>query len=214
MDIASIEMNKILTIDFDIIMSPSINLYNDLINDRRTIDAIVKEYPALEYCLKADLYIYEFLTRIIGKVLDKVDKNCVYFISEHHKAVKLIPEGKVILYNVDHHHDLSYDEISNLKSKPNCGNWIKYLWEQRKIKEYHWIHNVNSELPYRQKDKKIITKDYKINDINFELFAEVNKVILCNSPQWIPVEYQSLFYLWRDMAELLKGRRYQIDSYN
>ena len=40
-------MNKILTIDFDIIMSPSINLYNDLINDRRTIDAIVKEYPAL-----------------------------------------------------------------------------------------------------------------------------------------------------------------------
>lgn len=214
MDIVNIEMNKILTIDFDIIMSPSINLYNDLINDRRTIDAIVKEYPALEYCLKADLYIYEFLTRIIGKVFNKINKNDVYFISEHHNIVKLIQEKEIILYNIDHHHDLGYSEVSNLKSKPNCGNWVKFLWNQGKIKEYYWFHNSNSELPYRQKDKEIVTKESELSEINSEMFADFDKIILCNSPQWIPVEYQSLFQLWIGMAEIMKERRYQIDSYN
>ena len=35
-------MNQILTIDFDIIMSPSIQLYNDLIGDQKGVNKIIK----------------------------------------------------------------------------------------------------------------------------------------------------------------------------
>jgi len=36
-DMRSIEMSVILTIDFDIVMAPSIGLYNDIIGDKRVL---------------------------------------------------------------------------------------------------------------------------------------------------------------------------------
>ena len=54
---------NILTIDFDIIMAPSIQLYNDIIkgNNEWTIENMTEIYPLLNY-VEADFEIYQKLT--------------------------------------------------------------------------------------------------------------------------------------------------------
>lgn len=47
-----------LTIDFDIIMKPSINFYNDLVNEEWSVSGIEKEYPMVAAVLPPDFGIY------------------------------------------------------------------------------------------------------------------------------------------------------------
>ena len=53
---------NVVSIDFDIIMEPDINLYNDWVEGDIGINDYVSEHKVLEN-LKADLYSYEYLTR-------------------------------------------------------------------------------------------------------------------------------------------------------
>ena len=68
-------MSVILTIDFDIVMAPSIGLYNDIIGDQKGVDKIIKQYPLMEYTFTADFFIYEAVTRALMNLFKKVPAN-------------------------------------------------------------------------------------------------------------------------------------------
>ena len=57
---------NIVSIDFDIIMEPDINLYNDWVgvDNLEGINTYIKDYKILEN-LKANLSIYEYLTKFL-----------------------------------------------------------------------------------------------------------------------------------------------------
>lgn len=199
-------MNNILTIDFDIIMKPSIQLYNDLIGDSKSINKVLRQYPSLEYCLSSDLNIYEYLTRFIILNIKKMNKNSVHFIREHNTAIPIIEKyDECVLYNIDHHHDLGYNITASTKIfKPDCGNWVKYLMDKQKVKKYIWIHNDNSNMPSSTlfEMKYINTKIELSNFSPLEYLTEnMDELIICNSPQWIPNSLQPLFMTWMTICE-------------
>ena len=206
-------LQKILTIDFDIVMGPSIQLYNDIINDNKGIDKIIKQYPLLEYTLTGDFFVYEALTRELVKFFKNLSAKDICFIREHHSIInELKSVDEYILYNVDHHHDLGYNTTRPTSKiiRPDCGNWVKYLYDQGKIKEYVWICNENSDFPMNGLEKTYLKDWAYIKETDFRNFKDINKLIICNSPQWVPPNFQALFMSWIGLAEEYYETEYKV----
>ena len=79
-----------------------------------------------------------------------MDKNNIHFIFNHESLIKYVPqeEKEVIITNIDHHHDISYNKkhAENIVDYNNltCGNWVKYLYDAKQLKRYYWVNNNNS----------------------------------------------------------------------
>ena len=197
-------MYQVLTIDFDIIMGPSIQLYNDIIGDNKGIDKVIKQYPLLEYTLTGDMFVYEALTRELMKLYRQLTPSDIYFTREHQTAVRILePLEKFKLYNIDHHHDLGYNRTMPTSKiiRPECGNWVKYLYDKGKIEKYIWICNNNSDFPSNGLGKLYLEDSVEIRETDFSLIGKVDKLIICNSPQWIPPNIQALYMTWVGIAE-------------
>lgn len=198
-------MSVVLTIDFDIVMAPSIGLYNDIIGDQKGIDGIIKRYPLMEYTFTADFFIYEAVTRALMNLFKKVPAKDVYFIKEHHSLIKLVEDMKdITLINIDHHHDIGYNRVLPTTKilRPECGNWVKYLSDKGLIKSYIWVNNENSDMPTGGLSKMYLEDEFSIKD-GFDIsgLEQIDKLIICNSPQWIPPNIQGLFMTWIGLAE-------------
>lgn len=203
---------NIVTIDFDVIMGPSIGLYNNLIDDKTRFTDLSNEYPFLKGA-EADLFIYEYLTRYCINV---IGKKKVHFIKSHEQVVPLlnsIRDGNLI--NIDHHHDLGYDIEDWRKpivGQANCGNWVKKLYDLNVINHYTWYSNPQSdELPDEALDiyKSVEKKD--ISELNIkELAEQTDMLIICQSFEWVPPLYQPLYWTWVGLYEEITGSSYAL----
>lgn len=210
---------NIATIDFDIIMKPSINFYNDLVNNADNISTIIDDFTFLTN-IPAELFIYDYLTQYILKCLRHT--NNIYFIKSHEEAVRIIYKEnqqnseEINLYNIDHHHDIFYDDDEVILTAANydCGNWVKYCMDSNTVSNYYWIHNDNSTYPSEKNYNKYVTEDYELSDFNLEDLSEKTDVlIICFSPEWIPPTYKPLFYTWMNICEELTGKNFNIDLF-
>lgn len=206
---------NVVTIDFDIIMKPSIEFYNDMISDEEPMKSYIEDFSFLAN-IPADLYIYDYLTRYIVRAAKNNTE--IYFIDSHEKIVDIIkelPKDEAInLYNIDHHHDLGYELI--LWNTPlfnyDVGNWVKYLKDNRYINEYCWIHNENSD-SFPKEAERYVNSESVLK--NFNLDDEKNQpdiLVLCSSFEWIPPVYQPLFYCWNNICSEIAGKEYSFDS--
>ena len=113
-------METIITIDFDIIMWPSIELYNHIIDGYiDKIQILEQEIPLLKYA-NADLELYKKLTEYL--VQKKKEKIPIEFIDSHEQVLNYIKTPSVVI-NIDHHHDLGYNEFQWDDKEIVCGNW-------------------------------------------------------------------------------------------
>lgn len=197
-------MKKYLTIDFDIIMHPSIEIYNDY---GGTAEEFLSQFNFIK-CLPADLELYKELTLFLLENKDKI-----YFIEEHDSMVPLTKgEGPFELINIDHHHDLGYsDNISwNIPiTNFDEGNWVKKLWDLNRITKYTWIKDEESLDPPRLA-KKFLTEVHLIDTVNFKKdFSDVEKIYISHSPEWIPYRYDFLYQLWENM---FVNQRYNVEE--
>lgn len=211
---------NIVTIDFDIIMSPSIEFYNDLIGVENPIKDFVADFSFLT-TMPADLYQYEYLTRFII-MAQKYVKDNIYFITDHKYVIdilKKLPHNEPInLINIDHHHDLGYDDkdwnLPSLKWRGyNCGNWVRYSKETKLIDNYCWVKNENSQNvnPKGEKyiDQELLFKESKLE----ENVKSTNVLILCASYEWIPPLYHPLFLNWQTICEEFQGKEFSVDIF-
>ena len=80
---------KIVTIDFDIIMRPSIESYNYFINEEGCgIDQLEQEFVHFQNC-QADLSIYKLLTDFILNV----ESEKIFFISSHKDILQFVNDS-------------------------------------------------------------------------------------------------------------------------
>ena len=207
-------MKKILTIDFDIIMAPSIELYNEKVPSNSWENLLQDPYMKL---LIADMTHYQRLTNYIIDILPYLKQNQIHFINSHENVAKYIDDNEIYdIINIDHHHDIGYssEDLDGDCKELNCANWVKYLWERRKINSYYWIHNKNS---------KIFNEEYQnkfpelINGTNFEdyiLSKDLipDELIICFSRPWVPNNYQSLYYLWMDIVNKYYGTHFDFED--
>lgn len=180
---------NIVSIDFDIIMAPSIEFYNNMVGSPNLFnDDLVKVFTA-------DLVHYQRLTQWLMKQLSQVQPENIICIVSHEKLIDYVSEGDTII-NIDHHHDLGYKNADNKKlNKINCGNWAKHLLEEKIIQNYIWIKNENSNIvkEYDGSIKEYNLKNYQLDNL------KADKIILCLSPEWITPQFKPLFFAWIDI---------------
>ena len=127
-------MKTVLTIDFDIIMKPSIQLYNNLISTENYIDNI-ESWNFVKYA-PADLIIYNKLTNYLLTLIDSTTE--IHFIENHDQILNYLEDNdKYNLINIDHHHDLGYrgnDEIA--KEVIGCANWALMIAQENLLENY------------------------------------------------------------------------------
>lgn len=207
-------MKTILTIDFDIIMAPSIELYNDKVPKISWNELLTNPYMKLT---KIDSEHYQRLTILIFKYFQKLDKNKIHFIESHEEIIQYFDyEEKYTIINIDHHHDIGYSiedikRVSNIKG--TCANWVQYLYNKNCLNEYIWIHNINSKMP-DEKLKDLLNIDYCLSQFDLNNLFTPDELVICLSSPWIPPEYTSLFYLWMDLANNYYNKHFDFEEFN
>ena len=106
----------------------------------------------------------------------------IVFIKSHHLILKYI-SGAIDLYNIDHHHDINYDDI-NAFDKPNYreGDWVVKLVKFNMLRSYTWIHNFDSDLHYNHLNcVRNLKKFNYTTDISILDNLKFDKVVVCES---------------------------------
>lgn len=191
-------MKTIVTIDFDIIMWKNLPLYNHLVGDKIDTSVLERITPLLFY-VDADLILYNKLTEYIIFLLKKINKENIVFIDSHEKVLDYITEP-VDVINIDHHHDLGYNEMQRENKKYACANWCYWGLKDNKIKNLFWIHNNTSDPFEPIKEKFNITEMEDMHNIDLQKIIIPEKLILCSSFEWIPDQFKPLFELWKKIV--------------
>ena len=194
---------NVVSIDFDIIMAPSIELYKSFEQPKLYEDYYTNLF-------NADLIIYNKLTNWLLDNIPNLNKNDIYFIESHEQIIDVLPkDNNICLINIDHHHDLGYgppEELDKDNLPLNCGNWGLYLLKNNLINDYTWIKNGNSI-------KSFYNKYYYNQKYFYDLDLsrlKPDKIIICLSTPWVPERYHTLFNLWIDIASKLKDTNYYL----
>ena len=85
-------MKNILTIDFDIVMAPCIELYNNMVPDMDW--DIMTDFPQGQL-FNADLNLYQFLTNKLLYLLEKMNKEDIFVIEDHGQIIKYLDYAKL-----------------------------------------------------------------------------------------------------------------------
>lgn len=170
-------------------MAPDINLYNGLIKATLPINQLSEEHPFL-LGARADLEHYKKIIFYLFDLIKQLPIEHIRF-SYNHEDIKYILNdiNKANVYNIDHHHDLGYDD--DTYKECTCANWAKYFLDNQIINNYTWIKNTNSDIKENIKYNKI-----NLIDINLNTFLpKIDYLFICLSPEWVPEQYYPLFYL-------------------
>ena len=191
-------MKHILTIDFDIVMKDSVFMYNNY-SDMKWEERF-KKAPMLTM-LPMDGKIFYSLTKYLIYLFPKVPKEKIHFIYDHHQVVSFLSQHeRYNIVNIDHHHD--WYEGVNL----DCGNWVKYIFETGGLYSYTWIKNTTSILPDNTHFHCL-----NIEDCDLSSYSEFDEIFLVLSPDFVPLNYHHMFFIWMDIASLIHQTKYVIE---
>lgn len=204
-------MKTIITIDFDIIMAPCINLYNNSVPGVAWDSLLNNPYMQL---LTIDTQHYQRLTQFVLKCFNQMNKENIHFINSHEDIANYIQNNEEYsIVNIDHHHDICYNpkDVENKCEELTCANWLKWLKENKQIKRYLWIHNKNSTMP-ADNVKNIINSEIAIENFNLNGLAVPDELVICLSPSWVPPIYRNLFFIWMDIANTIYQTHFDLED--
>lgn len=188
---------NILSVDFDWIMEPSINIYNNQIDELKAIDQLLEENSGI--IIKADNKKFYTLFTLISIICNEIDDpNHIIITDNHQEIVNAINtqwdiQDKYTLYNIDHHHDCGYgaQTLKDIEAqKIQCGNWVHWI---KNINKYIWINNKNSEVNLASEILNAIPNYQMSYDINLIRNVKFDYFFMCLSPGWTPKEFWPLF---------------------
>ena len=194
---------NILSIDFDIIMHPDINLYNAFVSVQHPFEEVQDHHPLIQF-VKADLTRYQALTPFLLEITKSLNIEDIRVAYNHQEIEAFLQNQEdVNVYSVDHHHDLGYE--SSNPEVCSCANWADYYIRAGVISHYTWVHNPNSSdgYDYDEDDERITCLSFE--DYNLYNLPKIDKLFLCLSPEWVPETYRPLFFTWLDLIKQQKG---------
>lgn len=201
-------MKNIITIDFDIIMAPSIELYNNMVPNLNW-EELQKSFPQMQL-LNADLVHYARLSNWLYENIKNIPKEKIIFVENHGALVKFLPKEKINVYSIDHHHDCGYGERKKQEEELNCGNWVYDIKRHGYLNNFYWIKNINSCLE-KPKYEDLITEEYILSEYELNTLPYPDLLVLCLSEPWTPPQFRPLFYLWKDILEKYYNTKFTMD---
>lgn len=202
-------MKTILSVDFDIIMEPSIQFYNGMVPQLHW-DIITKD-NAYGNLLIGDYNTYAKITDYLLKLTKKLPKEKIHFIQTHETINKFLDKNeKYNVINIDHHHDRGYnDRVNPIKNQElNCSNWVNFI---QNLTDYYWICNENSEI---LTDEVGYIRRTNIKDCDLNKLPTPDELFICFSMPWIPPNNQPLFYSWLDIFNAIYNTRFEFEEEN
>ena len=204
-------MKNILTIDFDTVLAPCIELYNHMVPSI-SWENLMTNFSQRKL-FHADLYLYRYLTDKLLFLLEKMNKEDIVVIEDHGQIIKYLDlNEKMNIYNIDHHHDCGYPDSQGEVEEDviNCGNWGLMLSKMKILNNFYWIRNHNSSIP--NKDiRKVDFIDIDLSEFNFVNMPTPDKSVLSLSEPWIPPYIRPLFFTWLDIANKYYNTKFEID---
>ena len=201
---------KIITIDFDIIMAPSIDLYNNISNS--PWEERYERHPLLKLA-DADFITYHRLTQYLLYIVPKMKKENIHFIANHQSVLNYLTKiaEPIDVINIDHHHDIVY---GGGLEKLNCGNWVSWIDKEYKLNSYLWIHDNNSRFPKEEDVKINYTKKniLEYGDEQYKYNTPPDELIICLSGEWVPPQYKRLFFVWFDICNYIHNTHYDLED--
>lgn len=181
----------------DWIMAPSIAAYNHFVrtNTGRSLDDVLKTY-APGITTKADMEkFYQIMNLIINcSALGEKNTGWSYSHDDIINFLQLKEGQKIHLFNVDHHHDLGYEDNANSPYyRVNCANWVSDLNRNNHLASYCWVNNETSQNP-DEEQIQVLPEYLTSKDIYILKRIPFDKVFIATSPDWIPGDYHPL--LW------------------
>ena len=190
-------MTNIISIDFDICMWQDIQIYNDSISSasRDSVDRLVKTMPLLGY-VRFDAHAYRAIVNILIEAKQLIGKDNIHFIIDHEEILQYLPKDKEFnLYNIDHHHDMGYEE--KIGVRPQCGDWVCHAYDKYPMKKYYWV---SDDLGVEPDTDKYEVQRLRVNSFSYHnILPETSKVIVCLSPTWVPSQFYPLYDLLHDL---------------
>ena len=112
---------NVLSIDFDIIMAPVIEYYNNMV-PKKDWEQIQNENPGM-ITPKADLHHFNFIIQLLEKHLNNIDN--LYIAFNHKKIIDFLEnEESFSIINIDHHHDLGYEPLDEIVEEKKRMLWL------------------------------------------------------------------------------------------
>ncbi len=205
----------ILSIDFDYIMFPCINLYNDMSAGEENPTVIWENIERArgidDKFLSYDPKTYNAIVKLVKLAKERSKDVKLIPIDNHQDLVTELKkkedynDSTYNIINVDFHHDLLYRPGDRTKivnfDKYNCSNWAGYLMIKDKIDHYTWVKAPNSALYDHGLDGKydikfaIESNRYLDNPKAIISDYPFDEIYLCFSPQWVPYKYRHLYDL-------------------
>lgn len=224
-------MTKVLSIDLDYIMAPTIELYNSLFFDQNPSTRWRNLYERSDF-RENHIFIDQSNLMFCFNTFLKALKQCseVTFGYDHDTILYPLKNyNEIELINIDHHDDVfaadysgdyyeflekEYSEIIE-SNKVHEGNWVAWLSSKNKLKSYTWIGNENSSNKIRNEfNSKIVPNYLNVEKENYN-FIDYNfdHIFVCLSPQYIPKNHWHYFSMFVSTFEEFTGKTADIVSY-
>ena len=213
---------KVLSIDLDYIMAPSIQIYEGFAYDCNSTTRWnqlfdISDFTESHLVIDQGNLLYCFDTFL--QALNHCDSISFGY---DHDAILFDIEDKsnIDLINIDHHDDIieahfnrpnisfdealerNYEQICNA-NRVNEGTWGAWLAIQGKLNSYTWIGNHNSQCKNKNAfNSRIVPNyrnverdNYKFDDYKFD------QIFVCLSPQYIPKNHWHYFSMFMKACE-------------
>lgn len=217
---------KVLSIDLDYIMKPSIEVFNSVFFDDNPTLRWENLFNNVDF-KESHFYIDQSNLLFCFNTFLKALKNCnnVSFGYDHDSILFSIAEYEDIeIINIDHHDDVFGGDYTNespledalkqeyyeiLKhNRIHEGNWAAWLSGKEKLKSFTWIGNENSGNKSRNfynseiipNYKNVEKENYKFDHYNFD------HIFICLSPQYIPKNHWHYFSMFITAFEEFTGK--------
>lgn len=190
---------NILSIDFDFFQKipkealsaypDGIDLPTDVSNiiwashmtlDKKRLDTVV-----------FDTEKFEFIKQLLKK---QKPHTKIMIASSHKTAYAFILETlyktkneNTALTNIDLHHDLG-----NNNPNVDCGNWIKHLLKEGRIKGFQWVLQPESQKVYDLSDDEL-KQMHATTNINIIKDTMFDAIFICRSNPWLHPKFDTQF---------------------
>ena len=194
-------MINILSIDLDWIMEPSIQIYNSLSHEGEPIESNFLSKLDKGTILNADLKKYEQISDLLFTKTGHLKDYDIKIANSHADLPREISYWRLdkafTIYNVDHHHDCGYlneeQSVTDALHLTSCGNWVpRVLRLNPNFTKYIWISNKNSDDHIRADLEPHLPQYEYTTDISVLQDIHFDKVFICKSYAWIPLEYRPM----------------------
>lgn len=200
---------RILAVNFNVIMTPCIRLYDSLVDIKENPTILwdsFKNELEIDNHISYDASILELIANFLRDILnrDKIPLVCPTSTEDYIRFINgWLPadDTKLDIVNLDYTSGLiptnspEFQEVSDF-DKYNSRNWMTYLFSKDMVNSYEWYRCVNS---------KIIPPE----DVNFEykqsplksvmsIISNTDKfdyVLFCFDEHWVPYKYKHLYDL-------------------